>query len=553
MLTALPLYVGKLINRIEDARVHAEQMSQEADQANQAKSFFLANMSHEIRTPLNGIIGAASILGNTNLSSEQGEILKVLRNASGLLLSLLNNVLDFSKIESQKFELHLSSFNLSSLMDECTSIFTQQLLTKNLSFTANLPKQPLLFLSDPQLIKQVIVNLVGNAIKFTQRGGVMLNIHELEQTENKCLIRFEIVDTGIGISAVNQKLIFESFNQVQQSGSKQYGGTGLGLTISRSMVQFLGGELHVESTPGQGTRFWFDLWLDQFKAQQTAELSIPAQAEKQVAVEAQGSSRLLNILVCEDDKTNQFIMQKLLSAKGHQVKLCNDIDAMLDSLENTNYDLVISDLNLGETDGIEGLKIYRFMRPDDTTTRFILFTADASTPNLRKRALDSGYHGFLLKPIHPDSLFNTIASVMSSLPVEPEPDLFAEHTDKLTSNQEQYAILNPEKFTQLIALGEGDNHFIHELCMQYLKDSQQLVDAIVQALKTKKFEQLQDLCHALKGNSLNIGAESLAHIAAEIEGLKTGQLLFRSEKLMEQIVTAMELVKLEIQEGLPPI
>lgn len=548
MLIALPIYVSKLISRIESSRIHAEKMGLKAEQAYQAKSFFLANMSHEIRTPLNGIIGAASILGATDLSDKQSEILKVLKNASELLLSLLNNILDFSKIENQKFELHPSSFALQNLVEDSTSIFTQNFLSKGLSFSANYPKEDRFFFSDVQLIKQIIVNLIGNAVKFTERGGIILNISDLAQREGSHLIRFEVVDSGIGIALSEQKLIFEGFHQVYARNEQKQVGTGLGLTISRSMVQFLGGQLSVESTLGQGTRFWFDLWLPEY---------INSNAPLTGVVPPSGDSKnevngALDILICEDDLTNQFILDRLLTSRGHRVTLSQDIDGLLDCLEARAYNLVISDLNLGQSDGIEGLQVYRFMRPDDITTRFILFTADATSPNLKKRALDSGFHGFLVKPVHPETLFATIDQVMTSAVKNREINLVHDPSDISEHGQPNFAILNLEKLAELASIAPGDDSFLYEIFRSFLNESQQLVAQITAALCVKNFEQLPALCHALKGNSLNVGADALAQIASEIEGLKIGQLLFRAELLTDKIQIELERVKLEIEKNLPP-
>ena len=544
MLIALPLYVGKLINRIESSRQHAEEMSLLAEEANQAKTIFLANMSHEIRTPLNGIIGVAEILDKSNPTAEQASLLTILKNSSILLLSLLNNVLDFSKIENEKLEIHSSKFLMHEILEESVGIFASQVNSKNLTLELHCPYRRALFFSDPQLIKQVLVNLIGNAVKFTRKGGISVSISEQQTEGQRRLMRFEVVDTGVGIPLEQQSAVFETFNQGASSSNK-FGGSGLGLSISKSMIEMLGGTLSLESSEGHGSRFWFDLWLDEVSSE---ALDHPAQDN--VVQPKPAQTKLLNIVICEDDQTNQLVLEKLLTMKNHRVTITNDADGLLNALETQSFDLVISDLNLGKTDGIDALKIYRFMNPTDLKTKFILLTADASTPDLKKRALEAGFHGFLIKPIHPDTLFAVMYQAMESsnkgeaLPISKE---------KLPPPDATFLALNPAKLNELKILSHNDAVFLRELFNQYLYDADLLVQQITQSLKTRKFDDIHDLCHTLKGNSLTVGAESLAQATSTIEAMKPAQLLFRADELSQSIKRELEAVKLAIKQMLAEI
>lgn len=522
ILIALPLYVAKLIERMHEATHKAEIERQRAAEASLAKTQFVANMSHEIRTPLNGIIGISTLFKTTPLNTDQRDLLKTLESSSKLLLSLLNNVLDFTKIEERKFTVENVAFSPEEAVHDSLEIFRSQANSKKIQLGASVSNTLGTLKGDAVVLRQVLANLLGNAIKFTQEGSVTISATALNEESEKLTVRFEVADTGIGIPANKQHKIFESFTQADASTTRKFGGSGLGLTIAKHMVEEMGGTLNFQSTEGVGSRFWFDLVLDKVSTEQDIHNESKAETNA-IATLAPPSnirqnSEALNILVCEDESTNQKIITRLLSLPGHQVEIVTNGDEMLDMLEQRKFDLVITDLNMAGMSGVDALKLYRFTQPNDKETRFILFTADA-TVSARESANDAGFDAFLTKPIEAAKLFNTIESILNlapntaaqwmnsalNNPINIVSDLEADNTQ-----------LDLHTLTELEKIGAGDELFMHRLLRNFLADSLKLIYKIEAAAKQKHYGELHDYCHALKGNSLSVGALQLATITETI-------------------------------------
>lgn len=519
MIVALPPYVGQLITYLHEETNKVEIARQKAADASIAKTQFVANMSHEIRTPLNGIIGISALLKTTPLNSDQQDLLLSLEGSSKHLLSLLNNVLDFTKIEERKFTLENIAFSPKDAIDETLEIFRAQANDKGIHLGASVSSSLGLLQGDHYVLRQVLANLLGNAIKFTQVGSVTVSATQLHQDTKHTTVRFEVADTGIGIPASKQSTIFESFTQADASTTRKFGGSGLGLTIAKYMVDNMGGTLSVHSTEGVGSHFWFILKLENpqvidFTPHASSHLPVNAQdatSNIKPITKAYESTKPLKILVCEDESTNQKIITRLLSMPGHQVEIVSNADEMLDALEVSSFDLVVTDLNMSGMNGAEALKLYRFMQPDDHHTRFILFTADA-TLAAREMADDAGFDAFLTKPIDVATLFSTIERVLNLTP-----SMSAEwahqnatNTVNLHAPTSDSAILSMQTLKELEKIGAGDDLFMHRLLKNYLADSAKQIANIEISLKEQQYGALQDYCHALKGNSLSIGANQLA-------------------------------------------
>jgi two-component system, sensor histidine kinase RpfC len=540
MLIILPLYVAKLISRLNEAKLRAEEASVRAAEANLAKTQFVANMSHEIRTPLNGIIGIGTLFKTTPLNADQKDLLKSLESSSKLLLSLLNNVLDFTKIEERKFTIENVEFSPEEAVNDSLEIFRSQANTKGIHLGASFSNTLGNLTGDAFVLRQVLANLVGNAIKFTQEGSVVISAILLKEDTEKSSVRFEVADTGIGIAADKQDKIFESFTQADSSTTRKFGGNGLGLTIAKHMVEQMGGNLHFQSTEGVGSRFWFELTLDKAKVKVvTSQQPIEDETFTTTTLQANTSnvyaaSKALNILVCEDESTNQKIITRLLSLPGHQVEIVINGDEMLDALEQRKFDLVITDLNMAGMSGTDALKLYRFTQPQDVSTRFILFTADA-TLSAQEASVDAGFDAFLTKPIDAATLFNTIERILKltpntathwlnnalNIPANIEAELEADSTQ-----------LDLSTLKELEKIGSGDELFMHRLLRNYLADSVKLIYKIESAAKQKQYGDLYDYCHALKGNSLSVGAIQLANTTEVIGKLNA---TITSNKVMDML------------------
>jgi two-component system, sensor histidine kinase RpfC len=513
MLIALPIYVAKLIERINEARQKAEIESIKAAEASLAKTQFVANMSHEIRTPLNGIIGISTLFKTTPLNADQKDLLKTLESSSKLLLSLLNNVLDFTKIEERKFTIENVAFSTQDAVYDTLEIFRAQANSKGIQLGASISNSIDTLKGDAFVLRQVLANLLGNAIKFTQIGSVTLSATLLQDYPENAIVRFEVTDTGVGIPADKQHKVFESFTQADSSNTRKFGGSGLGLTIAKHMVEEMGGSLNFQSTEGIGSRFWFELTLEKAvpeSPQNNYEFNYGAN----IAPISKTNQTLnpLNILVCEDESTNQKIITRLLSLPGHNVEIVSNGDEMLDALDQRKFDLVITDLNMAGMSGTDALKLYRFTHSDDKATRFILFTADA-TVSAREASVEAGFDAFLTKPVEAATLFKTLESILN-LPINTAEywlkNALSSPADVESDLKKDNSQLDLRTLSELEKIGAGDELFMHRLLRNFLADSLKLIYKIEASAKQKYYGELHDHCHALKGNCLSVGAIELA-------------------------------------------
>ena len=537
MLIILPLYVAKLIERLHGAMQKAELAYKKAEEANLAKTQFVANMSHEIRTPLNGIIGVSTLIKSTPLNSDQRDLLKSLDGSSKLLLSLLNNVLDFTKIEERKLTIEDVVFSVEDAVYETLEIFRTQSIQKGIQLGASISNTLNMARGDTFILRQILANLMGNAIKFTEKGSVTISATLLQEDTDKLAVRFKVSDTGVGIPEERQGAIFESFTQADSSTTRKFGGSGLGLAIAKHMVEALGGTLKVQSTLGMGSSFWFVLNLKKADIQQDRtplpqqdrviavppELPAAAVTRPPAEVRATHKTGVLSILVCEDEGTNLKILSRLLSLPGHQIQTATSSDEMLDALEKGKFDLVITDLNMPGMSGADAVKLYRFMQPNDQDTKFILFTADATT-SAQEVASEARFDAFLTKPVDITKLFEAIERILN----------LAENTATQWINNAfsapNSAVAKPSivgvdldlgVLQGLGEIGAGDDLFIHRLLKNYLGDSAKQIYKIELAVRRKQFSVVYDLCHALRGNSLSVGTTQLAATTELVGNLST--------------------------------
>ena len=502
-------YIWSIVEDISVSKATEEALRQAksaADNANQAKSQFLANMSHEIRTPMSAIIGLSHLALNKETSPEIRNYLKKIYISSNSLLGILNDILDFSKLEAGRLTIDHSPFDLDAMLDNINNLFADCAEEKQLGLiVAVAPDVPRNLVGDTLRLQQVLINLLGNAIKFTERGEITLKITVRHIERSQVRLLFSVTDTGIGISEHDLEKLFQPFSQVDGSITRRFGGTGLGLVISQNLLQLMGSEFSVTSTPGKGSSFGFELVLGL-----SPSSGRQASSESLLAAGDFGESFAgTRILVVEDNLINQQIVRELLNLSGIAVEIANNGKEAIEMLEHGVFDAVLMDMHMPEMDGFEATGLIR------SQARFSGLPVIALTAGVTKDEQDkcraSGMNDFVAKPIKPKELMSTLRQWIKPIGATVTDTAAAE---ALTVNPPGLDALPGFDLHNLMVMLGNNKELAVQLLLAFMDNMKNLADEIEAMISVGNFVLAAELVHRLKGASGNIGAVRL-HAASE--------------------------------------